>query len=195
MTISLSDPVASRSSKRRKVWLRIAGGLALVLLALVAAGVLRARSFDSGPPPPSLAVSGQLPITLPDGRRAHLRDMIRPGIPTVINLWASWCGPCRSEAPRLAELRRYGRNQLNLVHLNVRDAASSAQDRADFLTAVGLPSSSYAVLDDGRIGELTSAANSLIPRTIVFDGSGTPIATITGYKPLALARIKELVSR
>jgi thiol-disulfide isomerase/thioredoxin len=190
-----SDPKEAPLASRRTGWRSIFIGLAVALVVVVAAGFLNARSFDGGSTPPALATSARIPVTLPDGRRALLRDLIRPGVPTVINLWASWCGPCRSEAPYLAELRRrYGREQLNLVHLNVRDSDSSRQDRADFLIAAGLPPE-YAVLADTQIAELTNATDNLVPRTIVFDKAGVPIATITGFKPMALARISGLVSR
>ncbi len=180
----------------RRRWWRALGCVVIALLVVLVGRILVVRSFDDGPPPPALAVIGKLPITLPDGRKALLRDLVHTGAPTVITLWASWCGPCRSEAPKIADLRRrFGRSDLNLIYLNVRDPGASREDLARYMVEYGMAPDAYAVLPDSQIRSLTKAADMLIPRTLVFDRSGAPLATITGYNPLALARVAGLVGR
>jgi thiol-disulfide isomerase/thioredoxin len=192
MTIFRSEPAHVPSRRFRGRWL---GYAVILIMALAGARVMMMRSFDNSPLPPALSEAARLPITLPDGRDALLGDVIKPGIPTVITLWASWCGPCRSEAPKIAELRRrFGRDKLNLVYLNVRDSTATSQDLAGYMTAYGMAPDAYAVLSDDRILALTNATDVLIPRTLVFDRTGRPTATITGYKPLALGRIEGLVA-
>lgn len=193
MTTSPSETEKALPPRRRfrKRWLL--GGVAIVLLALLAVRLFFMWSFDR-PLPPNLATVGQLPVTLPDGRTALLRDSIRPDVPTVISLWASWCGPCFSEAPKIAELRRqFPPEQLNIVYLNVRDPYASREVLRDYMTRFSMPLD-YVVLGDAqRLSELTKDRESLIPRTFVFDREGQPVATIVGYKPLALARVAGLV--
>ena len=56
-----------------------------------------------------------------DGTRLELSQP--PGQPLIVNFWASYCGPCRAEAPLLSELHRRG---VRVIGLSV-DASSSAQ--------------------------------------------------------------------
>ena len=190
MTIFRSSTVSGRQP-----WWRWLGFAVVIVAALAGTRFLTSRAFDNGPLPPALASVARLPVTLPDGRSGQLGDAIKPGIPTVVTLWASWCGPCRNEAPKIAELRRrFGSDRLNLLYLNVRDTAASRMDLARYMTEYGMAPDGYAVLADDRIATLTRASDILIPRTLVFDRSGQPIAKITGYKPLALDRIEGLIA-
>ena len=51
-----------------------------------------------------------------------------------MNVWASWCGPCRSEAPLLASAARIHRDDITFVGLNVRDSQVEAKEFiAEFL--------------------------------------------------------------
>ncbi|WP_168377340.1 TlpA family protein disulfide reductase [Sphingomonas sp. Leaf343] len=194
MAEDLSTAATPNYARTWKLWKRLWIGFAVLLLAACAMLFVAARRFDSEPLPPGLASSGTLPVTMPDGRRAQLRDIVRSGRPTVINLWASWCGPCRQEAPDLKRLRQaVGPAAINFVALNVRDDRAIPEDRADFLQAAGLSPADYSVMAEALVGKLTGRSDNLIPRTLVYDRAGQPLATITGYKPLALARVAALI--
>ena len=166
----------------------------ILLAVLLALRLFLMWSFDK-PLPPDLAAVGELPVILPDGRTAFLRDSMRPGVPTVISLWASWCGPCFSEAPKIAALRReFPPEDLNIVYLNVRDPYATPQALANYMDRFSMPLE-YVVLGDAeRLSDLTNDSENLIPRTLVFDREGQLVATIVGYKPLALSRVAGLVA-
>jgi thiol-disulfide isomerase/thioredoxin len=59
-----------------------------------------------------------------DGLIASIQDA---GRPAVVNVWASWCGPCRSEAPLLAAASSEYRNSVDFIGLNVRDSPENAK--------------------------------------------------------------------
>ena len=65
---------------------------------------------------------------LPDTTFAGLRHLLSElrGTPVVLNVWGSWCGPCREEGPRLAAAaRRYG-HRVQFLGLDVKDSVSAA---------------------------------------------------------------------
>jgi thiol-disulfide isomerase/thioredoxin len=193
MTTFPSEGLRVAPRRFRKRWLLYAVGG--VLLALVALRLFFMWSFDR-PLPPNLATVRELQVTLPNGQAGLLGDPLRPGVPTIISLWASWCGPCFQEAPKIAELRRkFGPEKLNVVYLNVRDPYATPEGLAAYMTRFSMPADGYVVMKDlHRLSDLTQDAENLIPRTLVFDRTGEPIATIVGYKPLALSRVEGLIA-
>jgi cytochrome c biogenesis protein CcmG/thiol:disulfide interchange protein DsbE len=49
-----------------------------------------------------------------------------PGVPTVINLWASWCGPCREELPLVQQLADAVGDRVRVVTVNSQDGVPQA---------------------------------------------------------------------
>lgn len=184
------------SATRPRITTPRAIGLAVLFaLAIVGLRLWTLRTFDAGLPPP-IAIVRDLPLTLPDGTPTTIGARLRPGVPTVVTLWASWCGPCRMEAPAIAELRRrFPADRLNLLYLNVRDPTASPALLTAYLAQIDLAHVGYARLPDGAIPTLTNSLDVYIPRTLVFAADGRPLASITGYKPFALARVAGLIEK
>lgn len=73
-----------------------------------------------------------LPTTSAAEFEAHLATIDRPAL---VNVWASWCLPCRSEAPLLNEaFRRYG-DEIEFIGVDVQDNQTDAKR---FLAEFGL---------------------------------------------------------
>lgn len=83
----------------------------------------------------------------------------------MLNVWASWCGPCREEMPALKVLA--GRDGVPLLGLNYKDDVTQAKA---LLKQVGNPYFASAVDADGRVGMDYGVQG--VPETFIIDGEG-----------------------
>ena len=113
-----------------------------------------------------------LRLPAPDGRTVALTDF--QGKPTVINLWATWCPPCRREMPVLQQAQ-IERPDLNFVFLNQGESASQVQT---FLAAQKLPLGN--VLLDARGEAGVQLGSRALPTTLFFDAHGRLVDTRVG---------------
>lgn len=129
--------------------------------------------------------------TLPDADAATLNALLEQlrGTPVLVNVWASWCGPCRDEAPALAAAAaRYG-DRVQFLGIDVLDARESA---LAFIREQGwtwphlFDAAGDVMVDRGMLGP---------PVTLFFDADGVLVATWPGQIPADVleARLAELV--
>lgn len=86
------------------------------------------------------------------------------GKPRLLNVFASWCVPCRAEIPVLLRLKRQG---IEIVGLAVHDRP---EDVEAFLAAYGNPYSRIGLDQQGRAQ--IAFGSSGVPETFVIDGKG-----------------------
>jgi cytochrome c biogenesis protein CcmG/thiol:disulfide interchange protein DsbE len=120
------------------------------------------------PGPPSLRVGDRAPdfsLSLLDGDQISLKEL--RGQVVVLNFWASWCGPCRLEAPVLEQVwQDYAGGAVVFVGIAHNDVPQRAQD---FVEGYGMtfPNGLDITGQVARTYGLTG-----VPETIVIDGEG-----------------------
>lgn len=98
---------------------------------------------------------------------------LETGKPTIVNFWASWCAPCRLEAPVLRELAKNG--SIRLYGIAWKD---KAEDARAFLDKFGNP---FVKIDNdptGRTGIDWGVTG--VPETFVIDAKGIVRARYAG---------------
>lgn len=115
---------------------------------------------DTAEPAPTFALT-----TLDGGTFDLARHVADDGRPVILNLWASWCGPCRSEMPAIdaASIQHPG---VAFLGVAVKD---NAGDAASFVDELGV---GYTIaVDDGTVDEAYPALG--LPATFFIAGDGT----------------------
>ena len=160
-------------------------------LMLVAAA---SPSTASGVPPPFIA--RQTPRPLPplrfeDGAGTAVTLADFRGRIVLLNLWATWCGPCRTEMPALDRLQaRMAGPDFTVVPLSIDHRGRDAVER--FYRELGLTSLGIYV---DRSGEAASAVEvSGMPTSLFVDRQGRELGRVLGGAPWddaeMVARIK-----
>lgn len=172
----LAETPASDAPASRKPRLRL-----LVLLPLIVFGGLAALFFTrlvEGDPSrvPSALIGRAVPaFDLPPLEGLSRDGAAVPGLATadlkagkvmLVNVWASWCGPCRQEHPLLVQLAKDSR--VEVVGINYKDTPENARR---FLGALGNPFSRVGADINGRVGIDWGVYG--VPETFVVAGDGT----------------------
>ena len=107
------------------------------------------------------------------------------GKPVVLNFWASWCGPCKDEAPVLAELAHHYGNKLDIVGVNSQDDIGDARS---FAQRYGLDFT--VVHDTGPVYRKWGLGG--LPETFVIAPDGTVVQRYAGG--VTRAALDELIA-
>jgi cytochrome c biogenesis protein CcmG/thiol:disulfide interchange protein DsbE len=170
--------------------------LVLALVAAMAAGcTAEAKSTDTPSPfADCQGITGQ-PVppqpTLPDlalpcftgTEQIALRSV--PG-PLIVNLWASWCGPCRRELPLMQKVATQTAGRVTVLGVDTGDSRDAG---ASFAADQGV---SFPMLFDPDKKLANAIAGTNLPVTIFMDASGK---SYVNRLPLDAAKLSTLVKR
>ncbi len=162
----------------RTAWrVPVLGGVAAALLAWGAAHAALALLTRQAPPLAALY------FTTLDG--TPYPNLHRAGQPVVVNLWASWCPPCRREMPVLARAQAA---HPGLTVLLVDQGEDAATVRA-FLDAQGLHPAN--VLLDPASATMRAYGSRGLPTTLFFDARGRLVESHLGE--ITAARLEDVL--
>jgi thiol-disulfide isomerase/thioredoxin len=158
--------------------------LALGLAALVLGGTACTPKKDSKPPQPKTTARAEAPapvavgsleklgpapawkLTDLDGKTVNSEQF--RGKVVVVDFWATWCGPCRSEIPGYAELmRKYGPDGLVIVGVSLDQGGVDVVKA--FAKQIGI---NYPIVMGDEAVATAFGATEAIPTTVLIDRSG-----------------------
>jgi thiol-disulfide isomerase/thioredoxin len=205
--------------KNRRRWLAVVASCAVAVMALLA-GVYGIGHLRSNPAAaecaPALETASRLaplvrgevaalavartPFRLPDltfkdsaGHEHTLAEW--RGRTVLLNLWATWCVPCRKEMPALDTLQAdLGGAKFDVVAVNID--TRDPQKPLKFLKDVGIAHLAYYADDSAKVFQELKAAGKAfgMPTTLLVDPSGCEVGEMSGPAEWASADGLKLVS-
>ena len=160
--------------------------------ARTAATLLDAEVMIPSPVEPS-PVTGVVTFTDADGNTKKLSDW--RGRTVLVNLWATWCVPCRKEMPALDSLQgKLGGSDFQVVAVNI-DTRDPEKPR-NFLKDENLTRLSFFSDEKAKVfQDLKNVGRALgMPTSVLVDGQGCEIATIAGPAEWASDDAVKLIS-
>lgn len=186
----MSEAVDAPRPRRWLYLLPLAFFLALAILflfRLFAGDASRVPSALIGRPAPALnlpPLAGLLIGGQPTPGLKH--EDLRAGKVTIVNIFASWCGPCRVEHPFLVEMAQSApvrEGRIQMVGLNYKDEPENARR---FLGALGNP---YGIVGTDRTGRASIEWGVYgVPETFLIGRDGTVLTKHIGPFDAASAR-------
>lgn len=112
----------------------------------------------------------------------------------VINLWASWCGPCRMEIPELNRIyKEYRGRGVEFVGLTSEDPKASAEDVKEFVSKFKMK---YKLgFLDSEAGRRLLNGRPAIPQTFVVAADGRVVTVFFGYSSREPAVLRENIEK
>lgn len=100
------------------------------------------------------------------------------GKPMVINFWASWCGPCRSELPDFDEAYKERGEEVEFMMVNLTDGGRETVEKVkEFISQAGY---SFPVYYDTELEAVKAYSIRSIPVTYFIDEEGNVVDTYMG---------------
>ena len=144
-----------------------------------------------------------------DGAHILFGSRIKPGKPTLVSIWATWCTPCVAEAPYLDKIRKDLGGGYNFLYINRSDGNPDPEQPpgaiAEFLARADMSDVDYVTANVKAYRQIIAADLATlpedtvgIPRVYLFDRNGRQIYTSLGFSASASrfleTRVKQAMS-
>ncbi len=111
-----------------------------------------------------------------DGQTRKLSSL--HGQIVVVNFWATWCGPCQEELPRLKQIAAsYAGKPVSFVYISI-DAPKDRGKIPATLARLHVDFDSWVGADTDTLGRF--GLGDIVPGTLILDENGEPVARIMG---------------
>ena len=130
------------------------------------------------------------PLTLVDGAGAAHDNGVFKGKVTLLNLWATWCAPCRKEMPELGKLQReLGGADFQVVELS--EDLKGYEASAAFLKQVG--AENLTLYADDKAKALDALVAPGLPVTLLLNRDGKEVGRLLGPAPWSSDEAKAII--
>ena len=166
--------------------------LLLILVVLIAGASVLYNTLADRVDMDNLATGETVPAEVPEGTEAPVNANLAPdftvydlegkavslsdfrGQPVILNFWASWCGPCKSEMPDFqAKFEEYG-EQIHFLMVNLTDGSQETVESAQgFVDGQGY---TFPVYFDTDYSGAMAYTVSAVPATYFIDEAGNLVA-------------------
>ena len=111
----------------------------------------------------------------------------------ILNVWATYCEPCKREIPHLNSLlAKYGADKLHIVGLNV----GGEEDRPKIPAFIAATKVDYALaFPEDELSNMIFATQSEIPQTAIFDRQGRMVKKIVGFSPAIQRELDDAIEQ
>ena len=130
------------------------------------------------------------PLTFLDGAGAAHDNGVFKGKVTLLNLWATWCAPCRKEMPELAKLQReLGGADFQVVELS--EDLKGYEASTAFLKQVG--AENLTLFADDKAKALDALVAPGLPVTLLLNRDGKEVGRLLGPAPWSSDEAKAII--
>jgi peroxiredoxin len=176
-----------------KFWTPLRAACTVVVLGLLAAvGVSSCNSNDpssipttTAPARPAAMATLPQPILEAENKATSggpIKLANYSGKVLLVNLWATWCGPCRMETPELVKLHKEFQSRgVEMIGLSTEDPDASAESVSDFIREFGVD---YQIGWAKReVAQTLMQGRSSIPQSFVIARDGRIVRRFIGFRP------------
>ena len=113
------------------------------------------------------------------GNEVNLSDYF--GKPIILNFWATWCGPCKSELPAFNNMYEKYKDDVHFLFINLTDGSrETVEGVTQFMEEEGY---TFPVYFDTTMEAATKYGAYSIPTTFLIDNEGIPVHSQMGAMP------------
>jgi thiol-disulfide isomerase/thioredoxin len=157
--------------------------LGLILIAMMTAVIVRVR-FNDVRTAPATPINNPLfqPLEV-----SQMKPMFAKHRITLVNMWASWCAPCKAEIPEIVELlKRHEKEGLGVILMSV-DQPSDRGEANRFLEELKIDFPTYFAAEpiDDTIVAIAGDFASAIPASFLFNAAGERVDSWQGGAELS----------